>query len=350
MIDVGKNIRNGEELPIEVIDDWLKEQVADLQGSPDVTQFLGGASNWTYRLKYDNYDLILRRPPIGTKAASAHDMQREFSIQKALSTHYPVPEMIAYCNDKSVVDFEFYVMKRIEGIIPRSNLPKGLELSKEDTRKLCINVLDNLIKLHLVDIEKTGLSSLGKGKGYAQRQITGWCERYKKTVTWNVPGFKKVMDWLQKNLPPIERSCLIHNDYRFDNVILDPDNPFKIIGVLDWEMATIGDPLMDLGNSLAYWVQADDDFISRLNRRQPTHLPGMLTREEVVEYYCQQMGFKDVDFRFYETYGLFRLAVIAQQIYYRYYHNQTKNKAFKNFWFLVNYLNWRCIKVINRKA
>ncbi len=350
MIDIGKRIREGEQLPMEVIEPWLKLQLPDIAGKVEVTQFPGGASNWTYRLKYDNHDLILRRPPAGTKAASAHDMHREFSIQKALHSFYPVPEMIAFCNDKSIADFDFYVMKRIEGIIPRSNLPKGLELSKEDTRKLCINVLDNLIKLHQIDIEKSGLSNLGKGTGYAQRQIKGWSERYKKAVTWNVPSFKMVMDWLQENIPTTERSCLIHNDYRFDNVILDPSNPFEIIGVLDWEMATIGNPLMDLGNSLAYWVQADDDFVSKSTRRQPTHLPGMFTRKEVVDYYCQKMGFENTDFRFYEAYGLFRLAVIAQQIYYRYHHNQTNNKAFKNFWFLVNYLNWRCKKVINKKS
>jgi aminoglycoside phosphotransferase (APT) family kinase protein len=350
MIDIGKSVRDGEQLPMDVIEPWLKLQLPYIVGKVEVTQFPGGASNWTYRLKYENQDLILRRPPAGTKAVSAHDMHREFSIQKALYGLYPVPDMVAFCNDKSVTDFDFYVMKRIEGIIPRSNLPKGLELSKDDTHKLCTNVLDNLIKLHQIDIEKSGLSNLGKGTGYAQRQIKGWSERYKKAVTWNVPSFKMVMDWLQENIPKTERSCLIHNDYRFDNVILDPSNPFEIIGVLDWEMATIGDPLMDLGNSLAYWVQADDDFVSKSTRRQPTHLPGMLTRKEVVNYYCQKMGFKDTDFRFYETYGLFRLAVIAQQIYYRYHHNQTNNKAFKNFWFLVNYLNWRCKRVINKKS
>lgn len=350
MLDVGKSVREGEELPMEKIEPWLKIQLPDLIGIVVVTQFPGGASNWTYRLKYDNYDLILRRPPAGTKAASAHDMNREFSIQKALAPFYPVPEMVAFCNDKEVADFDFYVMKRIEGVIPRSNLPREIQLNEEETRKLCTNVIDNLIRLHQIDIESTGLNSFGKGSGYAQRQIKGWSERYKKAVTWNVPSFEKVMKWLEENIPKTERTCLIHNDYRFDNVILDPQNPFNIIGVLDWEMATVGDPLMDLGNSLAYWVQVDDDFIGRSTRRQPTHLKGMFTRKEVVGYYCSKMGFGEVDFRFYEVYGLFRLAVIVQQIYYRYHHGQTRNKAFKNFWLLVIYLNWRCKKVINRKS
>jgi aminoglycoside phosphotransferase (APT) family kinase protein len=237
-------------------------------------------------------------------------------------------------------------MRRLEGIILRSRIPAELHFSKDDTRQLCLNAIDKLIELHRLDIQQTGLHTFGKGAGYCKRQIDGWSERYKKSRTWNVIKFSYVMDWLKNNLPSEERSCLIHNDYRFDNIIIDPQNPMKIIGVLDWEMATIGDPLMDVGNSLAYWVQADDDFLAKSTRRQPTHEPGMLTRKEAVEYYCGRMGFDAANFTFYEVYGLFRLAVIAQQIYYRYYHHQTNNPAFRRFWILVNYLNYRCRKLI----
>jgi aminoglycoside phosphotransferase (APT) family kinase protein len=154
------------------------------------------------------------------------------------------------------------------------------------------------------------------------------------------------MDYLKANVPSKEKTCFIHNDFRFDNVVLAANNPTEVTGVLDWEMATIGDPMMDLGNSLAYWVQANDDFVAKQTRRQPTHLKGMLTRQEVISYYCNQMGFDAKDFTFYEVYGIFRLAVIMQQIYYRYHHGQTTNPAFKNFWFLVNYMNWRCRRLI----
>ncbi|MFN8281762.1 MAG: phosphotransferase family protein [Chitinophagales bacterium] len=345
-IDKAKEVRTTEQLPLEKLDVWLKQNIANLSGIPELTQYTGGASNWTYRIKYDSHDLILRRPPAGTKAASAHDMKREYEIQKALMPYYTVPEMLVFCNDHSIMDCDFYIMRRVEGIIPRSNLPKGLDLSKEQTRQLCLNVIDKLIELHKININATGLNTFGKGTGYCKRQIDGWSERYKKAKTWNVPKFNTVMDWLKANIPTEERSCLIHNDYRFDNVILDANDPMKIIGVLDWEMATIGDPLMDLGNSLAYWVQADDDFIVKGVRRQPTHLPGMLTRKEVINYYCEKMNFEAQHFTFYEVYGLFRLAVIAQQIYYRYHHKQTNNPAFKRFWILVNYLNWRCKKAI----
>ncbi len=207
-------------------------------------------------------------------------------------------------------------------------------------------VLDSLIELHKVDYKKAGLEHLGKGAGYIERQISGWSERYSKAKTWNVPSGKKIMRWLENHMPANERICITHNDFRFDNVVLKPDNYTQIIGVLDWELATLGDPLMDLGNTLAYWVQADDDFLAQSTRRQPTHLPGMLTRKQVVAYYCKEMEIDVDDFTFYEVYGLFRLAGIAQQIYYRYHHKQTNNPAFKNFWIFIHYLMWRCNKAI----
>jgi len=341
-------IRKGEELDLTRLDPWLKSQIADLRGTPKVTQYSGGASNWTYRLEYENHDLVLRRPPAGTKAKSAHDMGREYRLQKALEPVFPyVPHMIAHCADESVIGAEFYVMQRLGGIIPRKNFPPGLDLPPDAVRRLCINVLDILIALHKVDYVASGLEHLGKGAGYARRQIEGWCDRYTKARTWNVPRGMKIMEWLKANIPATERLCVTHNDFRFDNVVLDPDDPTRVIGVLDWELATLGDPLMDLGNSLAYWIEAGDDFLARATRRQPTHLPGMLTRREVVEYYCEKTGIRPDNWTFYEVYGLFRLSGIAQQIYYRYHHKQTRNPAFRNFWVLVNYLHWRCRKLIS---
>ena len=352
--DEARAVRSGEELDIAAVDVWLKQALPGLQGLPQVTQYAGGASNWTYRLQYINDDLILRRPPAGTKAKSAHDMGREYRIQQALKPVFPlVPQMRAHCEDASVIGSEFYVMQRLAGIIPRKNLPRGVELPPERVRLLCTNVLDTLIALHRVDHRAAGLEGIGKGAGYAQRQIEGWSKRYRDARTWNVPRGDRIMRWLAANLPAQERICITHNDFRFDNVVLDPDDPTRIIGVLDWELATLGDPLMDLGNTLAYWVEAGDDFMAQGMRRQPTHLPGMLTRREVIAYYCGKMGFDAGDFSFHEVYGLFRLSAIAQQIYYRYHHGQTRNPAFKRFWLFVNYLHWRCRRAMkhgNSKA
>lgn len=351
VVDSAGAVRPGEELDLRAVDAWLKTQLPTLSGLPEVTQYSGGASNWTYRLRYPERDLILRRPPAGTKAKSAHDMGREYTVQQALKPVYPaVPTMIGLCRDESVIGTEFYVMERIEGIIPRARLPQGLRLDRTQTRQLCLHVLDKLIELHGVDYRAAGLESLGRGEGYCRRQIEGWSERYEKARTWNVPSYGYVRRWLHDHIPADAATCVIHNDWRFDNVVLDPQDPTRVIGVLDWEMATLGDPLMDLGNTLAYWVQADDPYLMRLTRRQPTHLPGMLRREEVVEYYLDRTGLKADNWAFYEVYGLFRLAVIAQQIYYRYHHRQTRNPAFKNFWILVNYFDWRCRRIIKARG
>ena len=347
VIDVGGQVRHGEELDISAVEKWLKDQGVQLQGQAQVTQYSGGASNWTYRLQYDNADLILRRPPKGTKAKSAHDMAREYNVQKHLVLFYPVlPEMLALCQDDSVIGCDFYVMKRIEGIIPRANLPKELQLDQSQVQQLCLNVLDKLIELHQVPYQGTELEKLGKGDGYCRRQVEGWDARYQKALTPNVPDFAFVRQWLLEHITADSKTCVIHNDWRFDNVILDPQQPTQVIGVLDWEMATLGDPLMDLGSALAYWIQEDDDALMKSSRRQPTHLKGMLTRQQVVDYYLDKTGLQPENWAFYEVFGLFRLAVIAQQIYYRYYHQQTDNPAFKDFWILIHALHIRALKLI----
>ena len=337
-------VRPGEELDLEALGEWLQDRLPEITGTPRVTQFSGGASNWTYRLEYPDHDLVLRRPPAGTKAKSAHDMGRESFIQRALRPVYPlVPEVLAFCDDPAVLGEEFYIMRRVPGVVLHRRTPRDVDLGPSTARRLCLNAVDALVALHAIDPTGTELIKIGKGPGYAKRQIDGWCDRYLKARTWNVPSFKRVRGWLKKHTPDDVATCVIHGDFRLDNLVLDPGDPALIRAVLDWEMATLGDPLMDLGNSLAYWVQADDDRISRSTRRQPTHLPGMLTRRELVNAYFERSGRgKPENWAFYEVYGVFRLAVIVQQIYRRYFQRQTRNPAFKNFWFLVWYLNWRC--------
>ena len=352
VLDKGGEVREGEELDAKAVSAWLREQGVNIEGEPTVTQFSGGASNWTYRLQYNgegtDQDLILRRPPKGTKAKSAHDMVREYTVQEALKDAYPyVPKMVALCTDEDIIGADFYIMERMEGIIPRANLPKGVDLDPEQTRALCTNVIDALIELHQVDYTKyTDLVNLGRGEGYCERQVTGWDKRYVKAKTPNVPSFALVRQWLGKHTPADSKTCLIHNDWRFDNVILDAADPTKVIGVLDWEMATLGDPLMDLGSALAYWIEEDDNIIMQQSRRQPTHLKGIMTRDEVVAYYLEKTGLKIDNWTFYEVFGLFRLAGIVQQIYYRYYNKQTSNPAFKNFWIIVHVLHAKCLKLI----
>ncbi|KAB7613372.1 phosphotransferase family protein [Amylibacter sp. SFDW26] len=347
IIDTAGDVRSGEELDVTALRKWLDKELPEIKGTPKITQYAGGASNWTYRLEFENDDLILRRPPAGTRAKGAHDMGREYRLQKALKPVFPhVPEMRAYYGEDDVIGAEFYLMQRVAGIIPRKNLPRGLDMSADQVRQMCTNVLDTLIDLHKVDYKAAGLEELGAGKGYVERQITGWNKRYRNARTWNVPRGEKIMRWLENNMPEQETLCITHNDFRFDNVVLDENDPTRVIGVLDWELATIGDPLMDVGNMLAYWVEAGDDRLAKATRRQPTTLDGMMTRQEVINYYHSEMGFPKDNFAFYEVYGLFRLSAIAQQIYYRYHHKQTRNPAFKNFWIIIHYLHYRCRKIM----
>lgn len=351
VLDQASSVREGESLNLKKVDHYLKQMLPNLEGDVSLKQFPDGASNLTYLLQYLNQDLILRRPPFGHIAKSAHDMIRESNIMQALRPVYPyVPQILAQCEDLEVMDCNFYVMERIAGIIPRQDLPEELNLSVEDTNRLCLNVIDKLVELHQVDYKQAGLEGIGKGEGYVNRQINGWSDRYTKAITDDATSFKDVMAWLKEKMPDDLKTCVIHNDYRFDNVVLNPDNPFEIIGVLDWEMATLGDPLMDLGNTLAYWVQADDAPEFQMMRRQPTHLEGMLTRKEVVAYYLEKSGLANANFDFYEIYGLFRLAAIIQQLYYRYYHGQTKDKRFAGFVHAGKYLEQRCLKLIEQSS
>lgn len=335
---------------------WLRSRIPELESAPPpaVRRFSGGASNWTYRLRYPALDLVLRRAPAGTKARSAHDMEREARILERLAPHFPlVPEKLAYCSDPGVLGAEFYVMRRLDGIILRRDPPADLPLPPATARRLCLNLIAALVELHRIDPQAAGLAELGRGDGYARRQVAGWSDRYRKARTWNVPRAGRLMAWLEERVPADAGRCVIHNDFRFDNVVLDPHDPTRIVGILDWEMATVGDPLMDLGGALAYWVEGGDDRLFRALRRQPTHLPGMLTRREVVTIYCEQTGRPEIsarDWTFYELFGLFRLAAIAQQIYLRYHRKETRNPAFRHFWLYVHYLVWRCHRILRRSG
>ena len=353
MVEAGAQpVRDEDAFDVPAVARWLREHARDpdgLDGVPDVRQFVGGASNLTYLLHYPGRDVILRRPPIGAKAKSAHDMRREHRIQSQLKpTFRYVPEMVAFCDDPSVIGSDFYIMQRLEGTILRADPPADFPLDAAGIRELNERLLDVLVELHSVEPAAVGLADIGKGEGYVARQVSGWADRFRKALTDDVEPCEDVIGWLDAHRPDDVRTCVIHNDYRFDNVVLAADDPRRITAVLDWEMATLGDPLMELGSVTAYWVQADDDAAYQRFRRQPTHLPGMMTRGELVAGYCARTGLSvsPQRWRFYEVFGLFRLAVIAQQIYYRYFHGQTSNPAYAGFGPAVAMLVARCRRLI----
>jgi aminoglycoside phosphotransferase (APT) family kinase protein len=332
MIDLTA-VREEDRFDIAKMHAWLRPFINQDQ-QPEVKQFRSGASNLTYLLSYPDRELVLRKPPVGTKAASAHDMNREFLIQSRLQSVFPlVPKMIALCQDHSVMGSDFYVMEYVKGQIFRRDIPE--DITSSDISVMADSLINGLVKLHAVD--SSILAELNKGNGYVQRQVEGWSKRYRNALTDDVPTAEKLMAWLAANQPNDIDSCIIHGDWRIDNVVFDLENA-RIKGVLDWELATVGDPLMDLGSALAYWVDRDDEAAFASLRRQPSHLPGMPTRDEFVQRYLELSGRKCNDFTFYEVFGLFRLAVIIQQIWARFRLGQTTNPAFAGFGAAVNTL------------
>ena len=319
-------VREEDRFDVAQMHAWLRPFINEDQ-LPEVKQFRSGASNLTYLLSYPDRELVLRKPPVGTKAASAHDMNREFLIQSRLQSVFPlVPKMIALCQDQTVMGSDFYVMEYVEGQIFRRDVPEGVTSS--DISVMADSLINGLVQLHAFD--SSILAELNKGNGYVQRQVEGWSKRYRNALTDDVPAAEKLMAWLSANQPNDIDSCIIHGDWRIDNVVFDLENA-RIKGVLDWELATVGDPLMDLGSALAYWIDRDDERAFASLRRQPSHLPGMPTRDEFVQRYLELSGRKCDDFTFYEVFGLFRLAVIIQQIWARFRLGQTTNPAFAGF-------------------
>ncbi|MCI4668487.1 MAG: phosphotransferase family protein [Bacteroidia bacterium] len=342
--------RKGEEIDPNEIASYLKNFLPELEGIPMIKQFRGGASNLTYQLDFENQSLILRRPPLGTKAKSAHNMAREYDVMRRLYGKYPVPKMLHLSEENSLLEGQFYVMEKLTGFIPRTNFPKELGLEARKVRELCQISVDHLVKLHQLDYEALGFGDYYRGEGYVKRQVEGWNRRFRKARTPDVPDCEFVMQWLEDKMPQDVGACLIHNDFRFDNIVYDSDDLTQVIGVLDWEMATVGDPLMDLGGSLAYWIEANDPYCLKLLRRQPTHTLGMMSRDEVVNYYLKKMGMQDVSMKYYYIFGLFRLVGIIQQIYYRYFHKQTTNPAFSTFGVAVRLLERYCTRLIKSNS
>ena len=347
LIDSAREVRAEDALPVDPLMQVLRAEIPGLDGPPQVRQFPGGASNLTYLLTWGDRELVLRRPPRGHRAGAAHDMVREAKILRAVRPRFPaVPDVLLVCADPEPLGAPFFVMERLRGVILRDDIPAGLADTDAARRSLCAGVLDGLTAIHTAltdaDLASPDIAWLSKGAGYARRQIDGWSARWRAAQTPGAPDAERVMAWLDRNCPQDSAQRLIHGDFRFDNVVLSLAPPHPVIGVLDWEMATVGCPLMDWGASLAYWVEAKDDLVMHMMRRQPTHLPGMFTRAEIWERVGAQLGRPVDDPGVYEIYGLFRLAVILQQIWARVVAGHTQNPAFAAFGDLASYLIARC--------
>ncbi|HEY0764167.1 MAG TPA: phosphotransferase family protein [Pyrinomonadaceae bacterium] len=350
-LDRSSSVRQGEELPVETLSEYLSAHLPGVTAPLIVEQFPSGFSNLTYLLRAGDRELVLRRPPVGAKIKTAHDMSREYRI---LSHLYPVynkvPRPLLFCDDESILGAPFYVMERVTGIILRAQRPKGIDLGSELMRRLSQAFIENLAEIHELDYEAAGLGDLGSPQGYVKRQVEGWTKRYFNARTDDVPEIETLALWLEQNLPAdSERSGLIHNDYKYDNLVLAPDDLGRVIAVLDWEMATIGDPLMDFGTSLGYWVETDDPEEWQRYGFGLTSLPGSFTRTELLEHYTQRTGRRVDDPVFYFAYGLLKIAVIVQQIYFRYQKGLTRDPRFAGLGALVRACGDLAQRAIERK-
>lgn len=328
LLDHATSIRSGEELDIPKLEAYLRHHFPGT-GRLEVSQYPSGHSNLTYLLHFGDRKLVLRRPPFGSKVKSAHDMGREYRVLSKLHTVYAAaPEVLLYCENLAVLGAPFYLMQPIEGLILRNKVPTGLDFSPETARQLSKSFLDNLVALHHVDYTAAGLSELGRPEGYLERQVRGWTERYYGSKTHEYPEVEKIATWMQEHLPASQSISLLHNDYKYDNVVLDVSNICSIKGVLDWEMCTLGDPLADLGTTLAYWTEAGDPGNPMHSPSGPTAQPGSLTRVELVERYAEKTGCDVSQIAYYLVFARFKLAVIVQQIYFRFYQGITNDQRF----------------------
>lgn len=329
MNDKATKVRKGEELNSHKLAIYLQEHLGNLSGNLSIEQFPGGFSNLTYLLKMGASEMVLRRPPFGANIKSAHDMGREFTIlSKLFPVYSKVPKPLLYCEDESLLGSPFYVMQRVEGVILRSKMPKEMIPDAKTMKGVSNAFMDTFAELHKVDYQQADLSDFGRPEGYVQRQVSGWTKRYFKAKTDEVADIEATALWLAQNIPTSSKTALIHNDFKYDNLILDSNDWTKVLAVLDWEMSTIGDPLMDLGTMLSYWVNPNDPpFMQQLNL-SPTTIPGNPARGELIEMYAQKSGNDIQNVTFYYIFGLFKLAVIIQQIYTRYKKGHTKDERF----------------------
>ncbi|HYL97959.1 MAG TPA: phosphotransferase family protein [Blastocatellia bacterium] len=337
-------VRAGEELDSTALSKCLDERLPDLMaGEPydkaspiEIEQFPGGHSNLTYMIRAGGHDFVLRRPPFGPVAPTAHDMPREYRLLAAIHPHFPLaPRPYFLCEDPSIIGAPFYLMERRKGLVIRREMPEDIRDNLDLRRKISESMIDTLAALHRVDVVSTGLNNIGKPVGFMTRQVRGWSERWQRAKNVDLDEIDAVVKWLTERLPPDpdpeNPPTLVHNDFKLDNVMLDRVDPSKVVAVLDWEMCTVGDPLADMGLLLCYWAEKGDPIARQESISPVTVEPGWLTRARMTELYGKKTGRNLKRIAFYEVFALFKIAVVLQQIYIRYHRGQTHDERFKDF-------------------
>jgi aminoglycoside phosphotransferase (APT) family kinase protein len=323
-------VRPDEQLDVEKLAAYLNGRLPGAAHSPLVRQFGGGAANLTYLLDYGTHQYVLRRPPLGPVAKSAHDMRREYKVLSVLYQVFPyAPRAFLFCEDPSILGADFFVMERRQGVVVRRSLPPVFAPLPDAPRRVSEAAVDALAEFHAVDYRAIGLGDLGEPDGFVTRQIEGWYKRWQAAKTEQVADMDAVYAWLKSHQPPASAYSLVHNDYKLDNIMFAASDPAQVVAIFDWDMCTLGDPLNDLGALLSYWIEPTDPPYFQAMATMPT--VGFLTRRELVERYALKSGRSIHDIHYYHALGLFRLAVIIAQIYIRYHRGQTQDQRFAAF-------------------
>lgn len=326
-------IRAGEEFDFQKVEQYLRAHIPGLgEGTLQVRQFPSGASNLTYSVRIGNWEGVLRRPPFGPVPPRAHDMKREASILQKVHPAFPLAPMpYVFCDDLDIMGVPFYVMERRRGVILNDSFPPGVTPTEELCHGISQTVVDTLVQIHAVDWQAAGLGQMGHPEGFLPRQVKGWIERYYRAKTDDIPEVEPLIRWFSDHIPQSSTPTLIHNDFKMNNLLLTTDDLTRPTAVLDWEMATIGDPLFDLGCTLSYWVTPDDP--EDLQKVLPviTVMPGFINREQFMELYAQKSGRDLSTMHFYMVFAYFKMVVIVQQIYVRWKRGQTQDERFAVF-------------------
>ncbi len=326
-------VRHGEELNRAALADYLRTNLPGSVADIQIEQFPHGHSNLVYLVRTDAQEYVLRRPPLGPVAPKAHDMAREYKVLHAVHPHFPeAPQVFLLCEDPSVIGGTFFLMERRHGMVIRDSIPRELASIPDYPRLVSEAFIDCLVRLHSIDVSQPRLSALGKPQGFVERQVRGWAERWNRAKTEEIPDMDRVIRWLHDSLPPSADATLVHNDYKLDNVMLRAEGD-RVEAVLDWEMTTIGDPLADLGLTMCYWAWASVAAEDEPHPATPglTAQPGWYTRDQFLQRYAERTGRDLTHIRYHEVLGIFKLAVILQQIYYRFHRGQTQDKRFRTF-------------------
>lgn len=328
------DVRKDEQLDLENLRQYLKHILKLEFNNLTSLQFSGGHANLTYLLKLDEREYVLRRPPLGPVAPSSHDMYREHRVQSSLNTLFPLaPKSLYYCDDERIIGSKFHIIERRNGFVIRKQFEPYASPTKDNLRKISFKIIDVLSDLHKINPDEVGLGDLGKPDGFVLRQLNGWEERWKKSTeeTDLNSKFDKLISYLKSSLPQPQTVTILHNDFKLDNIMWSNTDPFDPIAVFDWDMCTRGDPLMDLGHMLNYWIDETDADDCKLITSMPVDKILYPTRKEIVDYYSKKTGFNVENINWYYAFGAFKLAVILQQIFYRYQKGQTQDERFSNF-------------------